>query len=206
MDAARGINASGAVLDSKSRIPVERNNGQDAAESLAREVDEEARRTTYPLTFPVLPEIPGGRYIDPTFYELELEHVWKKTWLFAGHASDIPDSGDYMLFDKIGLSILIVRQPWRRDRRLPKHLAPSRGIPRHRAGRKCQTTDLPLSCLDIQPRWRTQGRSERVRLRVPHLARELRLLIHPIGKGAAEPVRRNRMAHVHRDLTERAIG
>ena len=81
------------------------------AEALTREVDEEAARTVYPLNFPVLPEIPGGRYVDPGFYALELEHVWMKVWLFAGHADEIPNPGDYMHFDKVGLSILLVRQP-----------------------------------------------------------------------------------------------
>jgi len=81
------------------------------AEALTQEVDEESVRTVYPLNFPVLPEIPGARYIDQGFYELELEHVWKKVWLFAGHADEIPNPGDYMLFDKIGLSILLVRKP-----------------------------------------------------------------------------------------------
>jgi Phenylpropionate dioxygenase and related ring-hydroxylating dioxygenases, large terminal subunit len=80
------------------------------AEALTREVDEEAVRTVYPLNFPVLPEIPGARYVDQEFYELELEHVWKKTWLYAGHESEISNPGDYMLFDKIGQSILIIRQ------------------------------------------------------------------------------------------------
>lgn len=71
--------------------------------------EREAARREYPSDFPPLPEIPGGRYYDSSFYELEMEHVWKKTWLIAGHASEAPEIGSYFLFERLGLSIIITR-------------------------------------------------------------------------------------------------
>jgi len=72
-------------------------------------VEREAARREYPSTFPPLPEVPGARYFDSSFYELEMEHVWKKTWLNVGHASELPEIGSYFLFERLGLSIIITR-------------------------------------------------------------------------------------------------
>jgi len=69
----------------------------------------EAARNTYPEGFPTLPEIPGARYFDETFYKLEVENMWKKTWIIAAHASQIPETGDFTIFDKLGLSVIITR-------------------------------------------------------------------------------------------------
>ena len=30
-----------------------------------------------------LPDIPAGRYVDPRFFALEMEHIWRKSWLLA---------------------------------------------------------------------------------------------------------------------------
>ena len=46
-----------------------------------------------------------GFAIDPYFYrshvtyEAELEHIIFKSWLYAGHISQIAKNGDYFLFD-----------------------------------------------------------------------------------------------------------
>lgn len=62
-----------------------------------------------PPGFPALPEIPAGRYIDEKFYDLEMEHIWKKSWLMAAREEDVAKPGDYMLFKKLGPSVVIVR-------------------------------------------------------------------------------------------------
>jgi nitrite reductase/ring-hydroxylating ferredoxin subunit len=71
----------------------------------------EAQRVGYPEAFPALPEIPGGRYATEEFHQLEMKYIWRKSWLYAGHTSQIPDTGSYLIFDKLGLSIIIVH--WR---------------------------------------------------------------------------------------------
>ncbi|MAR58896.1 MAG: aromatic-ring-hydroxylating dioxygenase subunit alpha, partial [Porticoccaceae bacterium] len=46
-----------------------------------------------------------GLAIDPYFYrshvtyQSELENIVFKSWLYAGHISQIPNKGDYFLFD-----------------------------------------------------------------------------------------------------------
>ena len=72
-------------------------------------VERETARTTYPEAFPALPEVPAGRYCDPQFYELEIQHLWRKSWLHAGHESELPKPGSYKLFEQLGLSIIISR-------------------------------------------------------------------------------------------------
>jgi choline monooxygenase len=72
-------------------------------------VEREITRKTYPDAFPALPEVPAGRYYDPQFYELEQQYLWRKSWLHAGHVSEIPTAGSYKLFEQLGLSIIMSR-------------------------------------------------------------------------------------------------
>jgi len=39
--------------------------------------------------------LPQPFYKDPAFYQLDLEHIWYKNWIFAGVSCDIPKPGDY---------------------------------------------------------------------------------------------------------------
>jgi benzoate/toluate 1,2-dioxygenase subunit alpha len=34
-------------------------------------------------------------YLDPELFELEMEHLWRNTWIYVGHDSQVPNSGDY---------------------------------------------------------------------------------------------------------------
>jgi nitrite reductase/ring-hydroxylating ferredoxin subunit len=69
----------------------------------------ERSRKEPPADFPVLPLIPGGRYTDPDFLELEQKFLWKKSWLYACHSNELPHKGSYILWNKTGSPILIVR-------------------------------------------------------------------------------------------------
>src|SRR5439155_1711024 len=40
--------------------------------------------------------LPGPLYSDDTVYRADIERVWRRSWLFAGHACEIPESGDYL--------------------------------------------------------------------------------------------------------------
>ncbi len=78
-------------------------------EAILAAVDASAQRREYPKDFPILPEIPAGRYTDEEFQRLELEHVFRKSWLYAGHVSELPEPGSYKLFERIGVSIILLR-------------------------------------------------------------------------------------------------
>jgi phenylpropionate dioxygenase-like ring-hydroxylating dioxygenase large terminal subunit len=68
----------------------------------------EAARKAPPAGFPDLPDIPAGRYVDPRFYRLEIEHIWRKSWLLASHIDEVPEPGCYRLWDKAGQPVVIV--------------------------------------------------------------------------------------------------
>ncbi|MCV6620440.1 MAG: aromatic ring-hydroxylating dioxygenase subunit alpha [Cellvibrionaceae bacterium] len=48
-------------------------------------------------------------YTDEEIFDLEMERVWGRTWIFAGHASEVPNGGDYKTFNIGSQSMLMVR-------------------------------------------------------------------------------------------------
>ena len=36
-------------------------------------------------------------YTDSSIFELEMERIWGQAWIFIGHESQIPESGDFLL-------------------------------------------------------------------------------------------------------------
>ncbi|MBN8841967.1 MAG: hypothetical protein J0H88_01875 [Sphingomonadales bacterium] len=66
-------------------------------------------REGLPDGFPELPAIPAGRYTEQPFFDLEQEHMWARTWLYAGRAEQLPRPGSYQIWDYSGPSILLVR-------------------------------------------------------------------------------------------------
>ena len=48
-------------------------------------------------------------YRSHLVYEQELEHLVFRSWLYAGHVSEVPDCGDYLLLDIGEDSLIIVR-------------------------------------------------------------------------------------------------
>ena len=69
----------------------------------------ETARTGPPEGFPKLRDLPLGRYTDPTFRALEDEYLFKRTWLYAAHESELPTPGSYALRDIAGANILLAR-------------------------------------------------------------------------------------------------
>src|SRR3546814_15035257 len=76
-------------------------------------------RTVYPEGFPALPEVPTARYTDKRMSDLEMEHLWRKTWLHACHISEIPNDGSYKLFEQVGLNVIVTRGPGHQVRPFP---------------------------------------------------------------------------------------
>jgi phenylpropionate dioxygenase-like ring-hydroxylating dioxygenase large terminal subunit len=80
-----------------------------STERIKQGMEFERTRTGPPDGFPALPPIPSARYIDPEFNALENEHLWKKSWLYAAHMDEVPEPGSFVLWNRLGSPILIVR-------------------------------------------------------------------------------------------------
>ena len=79
------------------------------ADQIKKSFEYERNRTGPPESFPRLPDIPARRYTDAKLFELEKEHIFKRTWLCVGHQGEMPDAGSYRLCDETGSAILIGR-------------------------------------------------------------------------------------------------
>jgi len=69
----------------------------------------EARRTAVPEGFPAFPDLPAGRYLDTGFFELEQTRLWRRCWLLAGHADELPEVGSFRRWDLAGEPVVLVR-------------------------------------------------------------------------------------------------
>ena len=69
---------------------------------------------------------------DPGIYELDLERIWRRGWLFAGHTCQIKKPGDYFVFDVDRDSIIVIRGDDGRIHALHNTC-------RHRGMKLCQT-------------------------------------------------------------------
>ena len=68
----------------------------------------EASRTEPPAGFPAFKDLPGGRYTDPRFFELEQQYLWRRSWLFAAHIDEVPEPGCFRLWENAGQPVVIV--------------------------------------------------------------------------------------------------
>lgn len=69
-------------------------------------------------------------YKDEGIYNLEINNIFHKHWLFAGHISQVPNIGDYFLFEFSNESIIIVRN---KNNKLKAHI----NVCRHRGSKIC---------------------------------------------------------------------
>ena len=81
---------------------------QSQIRTLRALMEYEAARTAPPAEFPKLPDLPGGRYTDPRFFELEKRHLWRKSWLLAGHVDEVPEPGAFKLWETAGQPVVII--------------------------------------------------------------------------------------------------
>lgn len=56
-------------------------------------------------------KIPLQQYVSDSFYAREAASVWRQSWLLLGRRSEIPEAGDYLVFDLhvVNASILVIR-------------------------------------------------------------------------------------------------
>jgi glycine betaine catabolism A len=53
--------------------------------------------------------LPRPFYHEELLYRTEMEYIWRGGWLFAGHSCQIPNPGDYFLYEVGEDSVIIVR-------------------------------------------------------------------------------------------------
>jgi phenylpropionate dioxygenase-like ring-hydroxylating dioxygenase large terminal subunit len=53
--------------------------------------------------------LPRSFYIEPEVFNLDIERVFLRNWIYAGHVSSIPRAGDYFLYDLAEESIIVIR-------------------------------------------------------------------------------------------------
>jgi phenylpropionate dioxygenase-like ring-hydroxylating dioxygenase large terminal subunit len=53
--------------------------------------------------------LPPDSYTSESFFQLEVERIFRKEWLVIGHASQIPNVGDYFTLDLLGEMLVVVR-------------------------------------------------------------------------------------------------
>ena len=58
-------------------------------------------RTGVPEGYPDFPIIQPGRYIDQRYFDLEQTHVFRKSWLMAGHLDQLPEPGCFKTWDRV---------------------------------------------------------------------------------------------------------
>lgn len=65
---------------------------------------------SWPPSWQTMPHgIRVGRYIDPEFVKLEYEKLWSKVWQAAARLDEIPEVGDYTVYNIGDQSVMIVR-------------------------------------------------------------------------------------------------
>jgi len=53
--------------------------------------------------------IPAARYYDQKFYDLECERLWPRVWQMACRLEEIPNPGDYVVYEILDQSVIVVR-------------------------------------------------------------------------------------------------
>ena len=54
-------------------------------------------------------QIPARRYYDPEFYALECQKLWPHVWQMACRLEEIPNPGDYVVYDILDQSVIVTR-------------------------------------------------------------------------------------------------
>jgi phenylpropionate dioxygenase-like ring-hydroxylating dioxygenase large terminal subunit len=53
--------------------------------------------------------VPARRYYDRDFYEMECELLWPRVWQMACRLEEIPKPGDFVEYENLGQSVIVVR-------------------------------------------------------------------------------------------------
>ena len=88
-------------------------------------------------------------YQDNDIYLRELDRLFMKSWLYAGHLSQIPETGDYFLYELGNESVIIIRSGENTVKALLNLCRASRLTHLHGIQRAADTAGMPLPRLDL---------------------------------------------------------
>src|SRR5262245_52307358 len=74
--------------------------------------------------------LPGEYFENAEIWRLEQERIFRRSWLLAGHVSELPDSGSYFLHESSKESVIVLRDDQGEVRAF-------RNFCRHRGTRLC---------------------------------------------------------------------
>lgn len=79
-------------------------------------IENDRQKDLIPEVYKKSSPYPGGpkkvsvdRFFGKKYHDLEVEHLWKKSWQMACRADDIPEVGDYILYKIAHLEYIVVR-------------------------------------------------------------------------------------------------
>lgn len=100
-----------ADIDPKSSGGVNRSEGISWLELMdkdSRPVPEFLRTESY--TYRGSEPLAATRYTSEEFAKLERERMWPYVWQFAAREEDLPEPGDYIVYENVGRSYIVSRQ------------------------------------------------------------------------------------------------
>ena len=54
-------------------------------------------------------DVSAARYTSAAWHDLEVERLWKRVWQMACREEDIPEPGDHIRYDIVGMSFIVLR-------------------------------------------------------------------------------------------------
>jgi Rieske 2Fe-2S family protein len=92
-----------------SATPLSARNGPVASSSKSSNGGAESRPHRH---FPPRREgwtLPQPYFTDPEFYRADLDRIWRRGWLFAGHSCELASTGEYFLVEVDVDSVIVIR-------------------------------------------------------------------------------------------------
>lgn len=100
-------------------------------------------------------EVHKDLYIDEDVFQLEMEHLFANTWVYVGHASQIPDKGDYYT-TTVGTEAVVMVRHTDNSIKVLYNRCPHKGV--KVAGETCGNTGKFFRCPYHAWTFRTDGR------------------------------------------------
>jgi len=73
-------------------------------------VDRKSSALRVPYAMELPDRVPKERYVDPDFYQMEVDHLWPRVWQMACRLEEIPEAHDFVEYEILDQSIIVVRR------------------------------------------------------------------------------------------------